>query len=152
MKNPLALIAQLTVYAVFMLASVVAAGAVQLVSEQEAAYPDDPYQRNRGGPTPGPQIELVSPSLTGLIKSPFHMKIRFKAHGGAVIDRDSIVITYKKVPPIDVTQRISAFIHVEDIDVPEAELPPGTHPFQIVVKDSRGRWSPPLFFRIGVAK
>ena len=152
MKYPLASVAQLTFYAGLVLASVVTARAVQLVSEQEAAYPDDPYQRSRGSPTPGPQIELVSPALTGLVKSPFHLKIRFKAHGGAVIDRDSIAITYKKIPPIDVTQRIDPFIHAEDIDVPEAELPPGTHPFQIVVKDSRGRWSAPLFFKIGVAK
>jgi hypothetical protein len=152
MKIWLAAIAQLAISAGFCHAFVMSAGAVQLVSEQEAAYPDDPYQRSRGGPTPGPQIEVVSPALSGLIKSPFHLKIKFKAHGGAAIDRDSITITYKKIPPIDITQRINAFIHVDDIDIAEVELPPGTHPFEIDVRDSRGRWAAPVYFKIGVAK
>jgi len=152
MKIWLAAIAQLAISAGFCLAFVMNAGAVQLVSEQEAASPDDPYQSSRGGPTPGPQIEVVSPALSGLIKSPFHLKIKFKAHGGAAIDRDSITITYKKIPPIDITQRINASIHADDIDIAEAELPPGTHPFQIDVRDSRGRWAAPVYFKIGVAK
>jgi hypothetical protein len=152
MNNLVAALAVLPLTALFCLGSGATAGAVQLVTEQEAAYPDDPYQRSRGGPTPGPQIEIVSPALSALVKSPFHLKIRFKAHGGAAIDRDSITITYKKLPAIDVTQRINGFIHADDVDVIEAELPPGIHPFQIDVKDSRGRWAAPLFFKIGIAK
>jgi hypothetical protein len=74
-------------------ACVAPADAVQLVTEQEAGYPDDPYGIERGGPTPGPEVEVVSPALSGLVKSPFYLKIKFKAHGGAEIDRDSITIT-----------------------------------------------------------
>jgi hypothetical protein len=129
-----------------------AAKAVQLVTEQEAAYPDDPYGATRGSPTAGPQIEVVSPSLAGLIKSPFDLKIKFKAHGGAEIDRDSVAITYRKVPAIDLTQRIGPYIRADGIDMKDAELPAGTHGFRIDVKDSRGRWAAPFFFRIGVAK
>jgi len=128
------------------------ASAVQLVTSQEAASPDDPRGATRGGPTPGPNIEVVLPSLLALVKSPFHLKITFKAHGGAVIDRDSIMITYRKVPAIDITQRIGTFIRGDVIEIPDAELPEGSHPFRVDVRDSRGRSGAPLFFKIGVAK
>jgi hypothetical protein len=59
-------------------ACVAPADAVQLVTEQEAGYPDDPYGIERGGPTPGPEVEVVSPALSGLVKSPFYLKIKFK--------------------------------------------------------------------------
>jgi hypothetical protein len=133
-------------------ACVVPADAVQLVTEQEAGYPDDPYGIERGGPTPGPEVEVVSPALSGLVKSPFYLKIKFKAHGGAEIDRDSITITYKKVPAVDITQRIRSAIRADGIDLTDAELPAGIHPFRIDVKDSRGRRAAPVFFKIGVAK
>jgi len=129
-----------------------AAGAVQLVTEQEAGYPDDPYGETRGSPTAGPEVEIVSPSLAGLIKSPFNLKIRFKAHGGAEIDRDSIALTYRKVPAIDITQRIGPYIRADGIDLNDAELPAGMHAFRIDVRDSRGRWAAPYLFRIRVAK
>jgi hypothetical protein len=129
-------------------ACVAPAAAIQLVTEQEAAYPDDPYGSERGGPTPGPEVEIVSPALSGLIKSPFQLKIKFKAHGGAEIDRDSIAITYKKVPAVDITQRIRSAIRADGIDLTDAELPAGVHPFRIDLKDSRGRRSAPFFFKI----
>jgi hypothetical protein len=144
--------AQFMLSALFLLACVTAGAAFQLVSEQEAAYPDDPYQRRRGAPTAGPQIEVVSPALSGLVTSPFRLKIRFKAHGGAAVDRDSITITYKKIPAVDVTQRINGFIVGDDIDIAEAGLPAGTHPFELNVRDSRGRSAAPLFFRVSIAK
>ena len=136
-----------------MLTFVAEACAVQLLAEQEAAYPDDPYSGDtRGSPTAGPEIEVVSPKLSGLINSPFHFKVKLRAHGGATIDLDSIAVTYKKLPAIDITQRIKTFIVNDGIDVADARLPAGTHPFRIDVKDSRGRWGAPLFFKIAVAK
>src|SRR5262249_58341792 len=99
------------------------ARAVPLVTEQEAAYPDDPYGETRGSPTPGPTAEVVSPALSGLIRSPFRLSIRFKAYAGAAIDRDSITITYRKIPAIDITQRIGGFIRNDSIDLVDAELP-----------------------------
>jgi hypothetical protein len=144
--------AQFLLSALFLLAFVTAGVAFQLVSEQEAAYPDDPYQRRRGAPTAGPQIEVVSPALSGLVRSPFHLKIRFKAHGGAAVDRDSITITYKKIPAVDISQRINGFVIGDEIDIAETELPAGTHPFEVNVRDSRGRSAAPLFFSVSVAK
>jgi hypothetical protein len=126
--------------------------AVYLVTPEEAAMPDDPYNENRGAPTPGPEIEIKLPSLRGLVKSPFHLKILLTAHGGTVIDRESISIIYRKVPAIDVTERLNAFIHSDGIDIREAELPPGKHAFRIDAKDSRGRDAPSLYLNIGIAK
>ena len=82
------------------LSIVTAAGAFQLITEQEAALPDDLTGNRRGGPTRGPDIVFVSPKPeAGLLKSPLNLTIRFKAHGGARIDRDSVQITYKKFLP-----------------------------------------------------
>jgi hypothetical protein len=117
-----------------------AAGAFQLITEQEAALPDDLTGNRRGGPTRGPDIIFVSPKPeAGLVRSPLNLKIRFKAHGGARIDRDSILITYKKIPPVDVTQRLVAFIHADEVDVGSAEMPPGAHRLRIDVQDTDGR-------------
>jgi hypothetical protein len=119
---------------------VAAAGAIELITEQEAALPDDLTGSRRGGPTRGPDIVLVSPSpIAGLVKSPLTLKIRFKPHGGAKIDRDSILITYKKIPAIDMTQRLTQFIRADGIEVQTAEVPPGAHRIRIDVKDSDGR-------------
>lgn len=128
------------------------AKAIQLITLQEAAYPDDPYGESRGSPSPGPEIEVLSPTLRGVITSPFDLKIKFSAHGGATVERNSIAIIYRKLPLVDITQRISNFISPKGINIPEAELPPGTHSFKVVVKDSRGRWATPLFFTIGVER
>ncbi len=152
MKVCLSLITRAALCASFLVAHMTAASAVQLVTEQEAGYPDDPYGTTRGSPTAGPEVEVVSPSVAGLIKSPFNLKVRFRAHGGAEVDRDSVAITYRKVPAIDVTQRIAPFIRANGIDMQDAELPPGKHSFRIDIKDTRGRWAAPFFFNIGVAK
>src|SRR5262245_58487546 len=116
-----------------------AANAIQLVTEQEAAYPDDPYGSERGAPTAAPEVEIVATTLQGVVSSPFHLKVKFKAHAGAEVDRDSIAITYRKVPNIDITQRIRFSIRADGIDLADAELPAGTHQFRIDLKDSRGR-------------
>jgi hypothetical protein len=119
---------------------VAAAGAIELITEQEAALPDDLTGSGRGGPTRGPDVVLVSPPPNaGLVKSPLTLKIRFKPHGGAKIDRDSILVTYKKLPAIDMTQRLAQFIRADGIEVQAAEVPPGAHRIRIDVKDSDGR-------------
>jgi len=114
--------------------------AFQLITEQEAAMPDDLLGMKRGGPTQGPEVVFVSPaSEAGLMKSPLNLKIRFKAHGEAKIDSESVLITYRKLPPIDITQRVAPFIQADGIEIATAELPPGAHRFRIDVRDTDGR-------------
>jgi hypothetical protein len=118
------------------------AGAIQLVTEQEAALPPDrmPGLDLRGSPTRRPSVVVVSPPPNaGVVKSPLTLKVKLRAFGGAKVDPDSIVVTYKKTPMIDLTQRIMAYISAEEIEVPEAEVPPGLHEFRIELKDKDGR-------------
>jgi hypothetical protein len=116
------------------------AAAFELVTRREASLPDDFSGTMRGGPTRGPDILIRSPSVAGsLVRSPVVLKITFQAHGGAGIDRDSILVTYKKLPPVDITQRIKPYIQDDGIAIDEAELPPGAHRFQIEVRDTNGR-------------
>ena len=124
-----------------LLAAATPAAAIQLVTEQEAALPPDrlPGLELRGSPTRRPSAVIVSPPPSaGVMKSPLNVKIKLQAHGGAKIDPDSIVVTYKKTPEIDITQRIMPFITADGIDVPDAEVPPGIHAFRVQLKDNEG--------------
>ncbi len=131
------------------------AHAIQLVTEQEAALPDNtplPDLLRWGSPTRRPAVDLVSPPNNGsVVKSPLNLKVTLKPHGGAKIDKDSIVITYEKKPLIDLTQRLAPFITADGIEVPNAEIPPGTHKFRIAVKGTDGHPGG-LDFTIQVAK
>jgi hypothetical protein len=124
-----------------LVASVTPAGAIQLVTEQEAALPPDrlPALELRGSPTRRPTAVVVSPPPNaGVVKSPLSLKVRLQAYGGAKIDPDSIVVTYRKTPLINITQRIMPFISADGIVVPDAEVPPGVHEFRIELKDNHG--------------
>jgi hypothetical protein len=129
------------------------AHAIQLVTEQEAALPPDhlPPLDLRGSPTRRPSAVIVSPPPNaGVVQSPLHLKIKLEAHGGAKIDPDSIVLTYKKTPKIDLTQRIKPFITPEGIEVAGAEVPAGVHEFRIELKDREGRLGGAEFsFQVG---
>jgi hypothetical protein len=133
-----------------LLASLSGASAFQLVTAEEAARPNGSYRVTRAV-TPGPEVEVLSPAISAFVNSPFQLQVTFKAHGGATINRGSIEITYWKLPAVDVTQRIKRFIQGDAIDVANAEMPAGVHPFRILVKDNRER-SSAVFFEIWVAK
>ena len=112
--------------------------ALELITAQEARLPDDP-EGMRYGVALGPAIIVLSPSpAAGFIRSPFALRIKFQSRGGAEIDADSVLLTYKKVPPIDLTQRVRSFITPERMEVDNVEAPPGQHRIRIDVKDNRG--------------
>ena len=126
------------------------AGAVPLISDEEAAMPDDPTKMR--GISRGPKILLINPAATaGLIRSPFNLRIRFESHGGTQIDTDSIVITYRKRPAIDLTQRMKPFIQPTGVSLDSAEIPPGEHHIRVDVKDTDGQ-SSSAEFTIKVSK
>jgi hypothetical protein len=114
------------------------AAALELITEQEAALPTD-TTRDRGI-TRGPKIIVVWPSPTaGFIHSPLQLKIRFQSFGGAAIKPESVVVTYRKLPPIDLTQRIRPFIGFDGIEVVDATVPAGPHRIRVEVEDTAGR-------------
>src|SRR5271157_5035835 len=100
MKIPIAAIKRTAAGAGILLACISAAPAIELVTAKEAAYPDDPYGLPRGGPIAGPDIKVISPTLSDsvvpvVVTSPFHLEIKFAAHGGATMDPDSIKAIYR---------------------------------------------------------
>jgi hypothetical protein len=118
------------------------AGALQLITESEAALPPDQNLGRTRGILRGPTVVIVSPPpAAGLMKSPLTLKIKFEAYGGAKIDIDSVLLTYMKQPAIDLTQRIKPFIAATGIDVLDAEVPPGTHTIRVNVTDTGGHSS-----------
>jgi hypothetical protein len=114
------------------------ASAMELITQEEAKLPNG-ISGSRGI-TLGPLIILVSPPATaGMIKSPLNLKIKFESRGGVKVDEDSVVLTYQKNPPIDLTQRSRSFISIHGINIENATVPAGTHSIRVDVKDVQGR-------------
>ena len=115
------------------------ATATTLITVKEARLPPD-TSRTRGGIEWGPDIIPIYPAVkSGAIQSPFDFRVRFKAHGNATIDLDSVIVIYKRDPPIDLTARLRPFVKSDGIDMPNAEVPAGSHRIVIFVEDSVGR-------------
>ena len=117
------------------------ADAMQLITPAEAALPlgDMPALVLRGSPLRRPAVDVVAPAARGgVVGSPLHIIMRFRAFGGAKIDSQSIVVTYKKQPMVNITKRILPYISETGIDLPDAEVPPGVHEFRIQVRDNDG--------------
>jgi hypothetical protein len=114
------------------------ASATTLISVQESNLPPDD-SRLRSGIERGPDIIAVYPApRSGAIQSPFDFRVKFQAHGNTQIDLDSLNVVYKRIPAIDLTARVKPFVRPDGIDMPIAEVPPGTHRILILVKDSAG--------------
>jgi hypothetical protein len=85
-------------------------------------------------------VAAIYPSVkSGQIKSPFTLQLKFTSHGGAAIDLDSVIVTYMKVPAIDLTARVKPFVQSTGVNIPDAEVPPGSHRILISIKDDDGR-------------
>lgn len=125
-----------------------------LITAEEAMRPAPPSPdlTFRAGISRGPGIQLVSPKASEKsVHSPVHLRLKFEGRGGAQVDPDSIKFTYIKNPAADLTGRVKGFANPDGIDVPEAEIPPGTHVIRADVKDKEGR-SGFLIFKLNVVK
>jgi hypothetical protein len=113
--------------------------ALQLITATEAALPPDHALGAERGISRGPSVMIVSPQPgAGTIKSPLALKIKFISHGDTTVDVNSVLVTYMRVPAVDLTQRIKPDISAGGIDVEDAEVPPGTHTLRVNVTDSGG--------------
>ena len=109
-----------------------------LITEHEAQLPpDNSVLRSI---EPGPEVIPVYPpqAAQGMIQSPFEFKVRFRPHGGTQIDLDSLQVLYKRGQGIYLTSRVKPYVHADGIDMPNAQVPAGTHRIVISVKDSVG--------------
>jgi hypothetical protein len=109
-----------------------------LITPREARLPD--ADKRERGVMSGPKVLLKSPSrdATG-IKSPFALIIKFETRDGVPVDLNSLVVTYEKAPPVDLTERVKAYLSPTGITMPQAETPPGEHRLHIEIKDVNGR-------------
>ncbi len=113
-----------------------------LVTPEEAARPASiPETLGFRALTRGQTIRVVSPDAVGPLKTPLNLRLQFQAHGGSVIDPDSVKVTYLKEPKVDLTERMRRHIQAQGIDMRDAELPPGEHQLRVEVKDRDGRMS-----------
>jgi len=115
--------------------------AVELITKEEAARPNDPFRPgavNRRGPYPDPEIRVwVNPVVT----SPFNLTVELRPGAkSARINLNSLQITYRKSPPVDLKRRILPFVdssnRVVVIKLENAEAPPGKHQIVFQVEDS----------------
>ena len=127
-----------TVWLAMAMISATASGAFAgtLITESEAALPAAAGGVTMRGITRGPTIKMVSPSDT---KSPFELKLKFEAHGGAKIEPGSLKVVYLKSPTVDITDRVKEFVTPDGIDMTKAEVPAGQHSLRFDIKDSDGR-------------
>jgi hypothetical protein len=113
-----------------------AAQADVLITAQEASLAESPF--NERGAFPGPKVTLVSPDLSGpAVRSPIHFRVKFEPRG-AKIDVDSLRVTYIKLEPVDLTERVRASVGTDGIDFKNAEVPPGTHRIRVELRDTDG--------------
>jgi hypothetical protein len=108
-----------------------------LITPEEGRLPASDARRR--GIFLGPTVELISPLATiGQIRSPVRLLLKFRAHGGARIDLNTLTVTYVRRPAVDITERIIKFGSSDGINMPVAEVPPGNHRIWVDVRDSRG--------------
>jgi hypothetical protein len=112
----------------------------ELVSAEEALRPDAPDTLILRGITRGPTINQLQPAPQAKpLKSPFKLKLNFKAHGGGNIDGRSVEVFYVKEPDINITERVKTGISPQGLDLDEVKLPPGLHRVKVRVADEDGR-------------
>jgi hypothetical protein len=117
---------------------IASARAAVLITERESKLPD--ADKRARGPMLGPKVLVVSPARDASgVKSPFALVIRFEERDGVQVDLNSLVVTYEKSPPVDLTERVKEFLTPGGIAMPQAETPPGNHRLHVEIKDVEGR-------------
>jgi hypothetical protein len=108
-----------------------------LITEDEARRPRQ-FIRERSGQMPPPRIAVFGPKEDAPTDLPLSFVVKFSARGGAMVNMDSVVVTYMVRDPVDLTGRIRPFIQKEEIRIKDAIVPPGKHQLRISVEDSNG--------------
>jgi hypothetical protein len=121
-----------------LLCAIAPARADVLITPREAGLPD--ADKRERGAMQGPRVMLVAPPRGAVaVKSPFTLTIKFESRDGVPVDLNSLVVTYEKAPPVDLTERVKAYLTPAGIAMPDAETPPGEHRIHIEIRDVNGR-------------
>jgi len=114
-----------------------------LLTQKEAADTKQEFEGNRDPGDRLPQIIVEYPRVNDKVQSPFRLRIRFKAVGGAQIDHGSLSVLYFTADRADLTPRLvdhldainkqSVFLRENVIDIPKVRAPAGEHQLLISV-------------------
>ncbi len=109
-----------------------------LITARESRLPD--ADKRERGPMMGPRVMVSWPARgASAVTSPFPLAIKFESRDGVPVDLNSLVVTYEKSPPVDLTERVKAYLSPTGISMPQAETPPGKHFIHVEIKDVNGR-------------
>ncbi|MFN3075850.1 MAG: hypothetical protein ABT940_03015 [Alphaproteobacteria bacterium] len=117
------------------------AGAMQLVTEEEAKAPNRVPTRSLATPAPtmgAPKLMITQPQGS-TVKSPFPLDVSFQPENGAQIAVDTLAVEYVKLMNVDLTPRLRPYASEQGIAVRDVNLPPGRHTLRISVADNHGR-------------
>jgi hypothetical protein len=109
---------------------------VQLVTSDEANRPDQQIVSTRAI-SRGPSIKLLSNASVDA--KAFQFKVVMEPKGGAQLDSHSLKIEYLKNPPVELTERLKFAFSGNQLTIPVASVPRGSHAFKVSVKDTDGR-------------
>ncbi|MBN9451437.1 MAG: hypothetical protein J0I42_05750 [Bosea sp.] len=112
---------------------------VRLITPEEARLPSvDPGAAQERNLTRGPGIDAVAPPPIG-VSGTFRLAVRFKPRNSVAIDPESVRVTYRRQPEIDLTARLKPFVTAGGIEAPAVIVPPGKHVIVIEATDKEGR-------------
>lgn len=113
---------------------------VRLITPEEARLPSaDPSAAQERNLTRGPGIDAVAPPPIG-VSGTFRLAVRFKPRNSVAIDPESVRVTYRRQPEIDLTARLRPFVTATGIEAPAVIVPPGKHVIVIEATDKEGRF------------
>jgi hypothetical protein len=110
-----------------------------LASEAQEKSAPSFTARSQAGPS-DPIIDIRSPSLTGPVKAPVGIDLRFLTSGATKINWDSLKILYGAFK-LDITDRVKkeAKVLADGIQIASANLPSGSHKLVIQVANTEGK-------------
>ena len=87
-----------------------------------------------------PAIQVTAPTLTGPVKSPTPISVKFQPTAPSAIKPESFRVLYGSFE-IDITKRLLSVAKVTEqgVQVSEASLPNGKHKLLLEVEDTAGR-------------
>lgn len=112
---------------------------VRLITAEEARLPSgDPGAAQDRNLTRGPGIDAVAPPPIG-VSGTFRLAVKFKPRNSVAIDPQSVRVTYRRQPEVDLTARLKPFVTAAGIEAPAVIVPPGRHVIVIEATDKEGR-------------
>jgi hypothetical protein len=120
--------------------------AVVLITEREAAMKDAPREAPAAtimekDAMKGPMIIVHSPKAGETYPAPLVVDLNFQPQPETAVDIHTLQVIYRKIIPIDITDRIRPYATEKGIYIPEADIPEGRHNIQIRIADTRGNVS-----------